>query len=584
MCSAAAAFVVGAGCFGAGRAGAVAAAPPISDPASIGGLALFDASGAPLTNGGDTSGWARFVVAGNSTASSSAPVVLSVATVDPSEAPAAWSVTTLTGGAGSTPAAAAPAGLPATLLPLAGMVLDAGDSQLARAVSADKGATTLSQPVLVQLRLSDSTRADARYWSTYLEVDPATDTWKLVPTSTSPVAPVLGVPTQASAGNGVITVTGAVAAATDGTRPTGWVELFDGTVDRGAAAYDPTTGTLVAKDLPRAGQPAYHFVFTPADSVDYKGTDSSSGAAVATTSPTATSMPPPSQAASGTGGAQLVDITVTVTPPAGAMAYGNTLIAAKVAPADAHGTVLFSEAGAFSATVPVADGDAALTTNSLGAGTHVLSATFTSSDDRYSTASATSAPFALVAPSSDRATGTLSATVPAGQLTLTTPYGPGHPLELGDLALAPAGSQLVATAHIGTAATAAKYGITITDTRVGDPGWSASLVSGDLTNGSYAISAQNLGFVNVHSVPVPGYGGGGLGTAQRPVITRDLPSSNLVQSPNSTGSAGLADVPKVFASAVHGKGTVYIYGDLRLQAPTSALSGEYTAALAFTVS
>jgi hypothetical protein len=566
-------------------AAATADPPPAgSDPASLGGLSLFNPAGAPITSGSDGADWARFAVAGNAGPQATAPVVLSAAVVDASEPPDAWPVTILVGGPGATPATATPDGLPAALLPLAGSVLDTGDSRLADALSTTPSTATDDETsdLLVQLRLRASTRADEQYWATYVDIDPTTGRWRLASDDGTPAVPTLRVPQVTQDIAGVISVAGTVAPAADGTRPTGWVELFAGDTDRGAAAYDPATGALRARDLPNGARSDYHFEFTPADPADYGSADSPSlvctcGTRAGTPDPTATQSPGPGQP-------QPTMVIVTVTPPKRAAAYGNTTIAISVLPADAPGTVALTDGSRFAATVPVANGRATLTSNSLGAGRHVISATFTPTDPNYSPASATSAPFRLVASAGPSQTGSVSATVGAGPLTITTPYGPGHPLELGSLALAPDGSRLVATAHIGSAADAAHGGITITDTRAGDPGWSASLLASDLTNGADTISAQNLGFVAVHPVSVPGYGGGGLGRADRPVATHDIEPATLVEAPGAADTGGLAGTPKVFASATHGRGSVYIYGDLQVQAPTSALSGEYTATLTFTVS
>lgn len=584
--SVAAATLVGFGC--AAGSAVADAARSVSDPSSLGGVALFDAVGAPLTSGTDSADWARFVVAGNSDGGKSgAPVTLSAAVVDSDQPPAAWPVTVLTGGPGATPRAATPAGLPAALLPLAGSVLDAGGSDLADALPTDTSGAADDSPVVLQLRLSYSTSADADYWSAYLDVDRETGRWHLAPVHVDASAPTLSAPQVSYEDNGVVAVTDTVDAA-NGTRPVGWVELFDRSVDRGTAAYDPATGNVTAKVLPDGDQFSYHFVFTPADTADYSTAESpvTGCACGASEDPTVdpTSTPTMTTTSGTPGTAKPTEVVVTVTPPLNAAAFGSTEIAVSVLPEAVSGTVELRAGSGFSASVPVVDGHASVSTNSFGAGSHVISATFTPSDTGYAASAATSAPFTLIASGHPGQSDGVSATVSPGPLTITTPYGPGHALELGSLALAPDGSRLTATAHVGTTADAAHRGITITDTRAGDPGWSASLLASDLTDGTDVLSAQNLGFVDVRPIPVRGYGGGGLGTVARPVITHDIRPSGLVQAPGSRGTAGLARTPKIFASAKHGRGSVYIIGDLQLEAPTSALSGEYTATLTFTVS
>ncbi len=599
--------LVGVGCLNA--VAAADAVPTTSDPASLGGVALFDDVGTPLTSGPDLAHWADFAVAGNSgNRAAGEPVTLSAAIVHADEPAAAWPVTVLVGGAGSAPATATSAALPAALLPLAGWAVDTGKSRLSDALPADADSAD-DQSVLVQLRLSNSTRADADYWSTYLKVDPATDRWHVASAAAGdePVTPALAAPTVGLGEHGIVVVTGSVAP-TGGARPTGWIELFDRDADRGAGAYDAATGNVTAKVLPDGDQSGYHFVFTPADTVDYTSAESSSTGCACGASGQPTSAPtsrtngaadpgsspsdPSSADASASTGStastkhsEPARVAVTVTPPANKAAYGNTVILVNVFPDVANGAVTVHAGSSFSATVPVVGGRATLTTNSLGAGTHVVSATFTPRPGSgYAAGSAASAPFTLVASAAPDRSGGVAATIEPGPLTISTPYGPGHPLELGSLALSTDGSRLLTKAHIGTAADAAHDGITITDTRSGDPGWSASLLATNLTNGSDQINAQNVGFVDVHCAAVAGYGGGGLGTTKRPVRTHDIKPSTNVASPTSSGAAGLARVPKVFASAKHGRGSVYIFGDLLLQAPTSAVSGEYTATLTFTVS
>lgn len=566
-----------------GDSATAGASTPFHDPASLGGLAMYDDTGALLTSGPDDAQWARFVVAataGRDTAA--APVVLSVATVETGEPPAAWPVAVLVGAPGTAPATATPAGLPARLLPLAGSVLDTQGALLAQALTAlpaQKG----DAPAHLQLRMSDSTRPDAAYWSTFVDIDPMSERWTLGGSGTDSVAPGLATP-QLHRHGGAVTVTSSVTTHGDAAGPTGWVELFDGDTDRGSAAYNPWTGAITAVDVPATMDCDYHFVLSPVDSVDEA--TYTSPHAQCSQSATSAGATPAGSAPTGTtaDGARRTRLAVEVIPARGRSAYGTTVISVAVTPAVARGVVTLHGGTTFLASVPIIDGRGRLTTNSLGAGRHVIVARFVPSDRRFASSSGRSAAFDLVPALGRAAAGSVVASVVPGPLTISTPYGPGRPLKLGSLGLASDGSKLIAATSIGTVGRAAMNGIRITDSRAGDTGWAASLVASDPVNGDNTISAQNLGLVGVHAVAVPGDGGGRLGSGSRPVVTQDLPPSVLVVDAIAAGSHGLARDPKVFASAAHGAGSVYICGRLVLQAPTSATAGDYAATLTFTVS
>lgn len=564
-----------------------------ADPAVVGGIVLFDASGTPVRSGDDLGTWAAYAAASEVVSDRGSPTILSAAVTDPTTAPTDWPVVQLATTDGSKPADP-----PATLAKLGYGVVPVGSADLAGLASDGK--------TDVQLRLSDAANGSGYYWATDVIVDTATGHWEQVDAVDRPAEVRLDDPAVSVGADGDVTISSSVAADASGTRPTGWMELFDGDTPRGVADYDPATGSVVATDAPTAGDHRYTLRFTPADSVRH---------AAAT-----------SAAATCTCGGAVRNITktttaVAATPNPGNRAFGSVAIGATVLPLGVAGTVNFTESGNLLASVPVADGTAGFETNSLGAGRHVVTATFVAADPQTAAGStASSDPFTLVA--ADTATpppgdsshptpagGSAAATgsdaparpkagstattvpaasaqveVPAGQLILTTPYTPGHPLRLGRLTLDDRGTKLVSTAHLGTVATASTTGITVTDTRAGDPGWSATLMAGDFANGTDRISAQNAGLVNVRAVPVPGAGGGYLGTAQRPVTVHDVLPSTVVRGVEEKGTAGLAGQPKIFASTTSGRGTVYIVGDLVLDAPVTALSGSYTSTLTFTVS
>ena len=166
---------------------------------------------------------------------------------------------------------------------------------------------------------------------------------------------------------------------------------------------------------------------------------------------------------------------------------------------------------------------------------------------------------------------------------LTTPYNTGNPFNLGTAILDPTKSYFIASGSFGTAfGNGTQDPVTVTDTRPGDLGWTASasvttFVS--TTNSSDSINAQNLSFTGV----VPSYISGD--ALQAGSITVDQLTSGQVYAAGASGSDGLAGAGKPFASAAPGDsvGSVNIDGTLTLKAPTSTPAGLYAATLTFTV-
>jgi len=175
---------------------------------------------------------------------------------------------------------------------------------------------------------------------------------------------------------------------------------------------------------------------------------------------------------------------------------------------------------------------------------------------------------------------TFTVNVPVGSLIISTPYTSAHQFNLGTLALTPDGTQLttgqVAFGHIGDG-----MGVTITDQRSGDVGWTASLVSGPFSDTtSDHINPRNLGFTLV----MPQYiAGNALNATTKPVVPFDnAATSPAVAFSDVTTATGLG-TSKQFAQAAHGDGTVYVTGNFTLNAPTSTPAGTYTGTVTFTI-
>ena len=104
----------------------------------------------------------------------------------------------------------------------------------------------------------------------------------------------------------------------------------------------------------------------------------------------------------------------------------------------------------------------------------------------------------------------VNVTIPGGGLSITTPYSPTNPFQLGTAVLDGASSEFVAGAQFGDPSKngATNGGVTVTDTRAGGEGWTASATASDFADGSTptpdTINAENLTFRDVTAVQISG--------------------------------------------------------------------------------
>ncbi|WP_028050625.1 Ig-like domain-containing protein [Cellulomonas sp. URHD0024] len=264
--------------------------------------------------------------------------------------------------------------------------------------------------------------------------------------------------------------------------------------------------------------------------------------------------------------------TLVVTPTLGTVGAANglplagatTAFAASVTSATPlTGTCEFFSGATSLGTVPVTAGVVpAFSTNNIGAGAQ----TFTASCGGAGFVSSTSAPVALTflnagAPATPDDQ-TVIVTIPAGSIVITTPYTPAAPLDLGNAVFDSATS----TYH----AAAAFNGIVITDTRAGNLGFNASVVSSAFTNGSGGTFSG-------------GYSGL-TGLAADAIAGNLLNPADVTVSNHAPLTDGL-DVPKVFATypAGHALGSVGLHGTFGIAGvPTSVPAGTYTSTVTFT--
>jgi len=268
------------------------------------------------------------------------------------------------------------------------------------------------------------------------------------------------------------------------------------------------------------------------------------------------------------------------------------------------GTVTFYDNGATDSNV-ITGGSIALETVDLGAGgtvsvtypispagTHYIVAQFNSSNLAL-WADSTSAQVEYVATGQSSpapAAQNVEVDIPAGTLTITTPYSPTNPFNLGTATLNAGAGTFSASAAFGSLAHPSQ-GVTITDTGIGENTWTASAEVTNFTSGgevspSDDISGENLtftgvtpGYIAANDYGTPGTNGGSIA-----INTNSVGNGGTVFPAGASGNQGLAGVPHAFASSsASGTGSVYVYGLLNLVAPSSVTPGEYTATLTFTI-
>jgi len=175
---------------------------------------------------------------------------------------------------------------------------------------------------------------------------------------------------------------------------------------------------------------------------------------------------------------------------------------------------------------------------------------------------------------------TVEATVAAGTITITTPYSPANPLNLGTFVLNSAGNLLSVTAPFGFTTSGTAGEIFVTDTRAGDPNWTASVQSGNFTSPaspSTPIDGQNAGLVGLTVEPVSG---NALTAANVTVTNTPSGTAPII----SGGTQGIGGAKHTFAqTTAGGDGSIGFIGSFTLNAPTSTGAGLYTGTVTFTV-
>jgi len=323
-------------------------------------------------------------------------------------------------------------------------------------------------------------------------------------------------------------------------------------------------------------------------------------------------------------------ITTTTSPtaPTTATAYAPATYSASVVAADSThpaGSVTFVATptgsttggpvtlGTATSDSPAGSGNYSVTSGALGQGAYTLTATFTPTGSTYAGSTGTTTAFTVGAAAYAADAQNIEATVAAGTLTITSPYGPGNSncatgegnggpgtnpastcftgtgtFNLGTLVLNSGGTLLSASA---TFPASAQGGIIVTSTQAGDPSWTASVTASDLVSGTNTIYGSNLGLTNWNLYPISGNA-----IQAGDVYFTNIPAELGASSDAPAGSVtGLTGGPHQFATtavveangnegpALGGDGTAVMNATLTLNAPTSTPAGLYTGQLTFTV-
>jgi hypothetical protein len=276
--------------------------------------------------------------------------------------------------------------------------------------------------------------------------------------------------------------------------------------------------------------------------------------------------------------------TITTTPlsivslacaSSSGIAYNPVTLTATVA-GSSPGSIEFLDGATSVGSSPVLGGAATLTTDKLGPGSHSMTATFTPAGHGPP---ATSVPVALMLSASSSHVGVVvQPSADPGTLTMTTPYTPSHPLDLGALQFDPTTNRLMTSVDFGSPTNPA---IEVTDSRVGKPNWTVSVETNDFVNAAThsLINGQNTGITGLTAVTTPGSLLGANGISFNNIAPPEAPLAA-----GAKGSDGLGGKPHQLAATTDGgNGTIGFYGIFTLEAPTSTPAGAYEGTLIFTI-
>lgn len=336
--------------------------------------------------------------------------------------------------------------------------------------------------------------------------------------------------------------------ATDGVP--GTVQFKDGASNLGSA--QAVNGTGVASFTTSSLAVGTHpitAVFTPTDTAAYNPSTSNGVSHVVN--------------AIGTG--------VTLSSNTPSAQYAPATFTATVSPV-AAGTVTFSEGATVLGTGTVnGSGVATYSTSNLSVGTHSVTAHFEPAAGSGATPS-DSAPLdhVVTAFAGVSLTENVVVAVPAGGLVMVLDDGADGQVDLGTAQINAGGDLLTASGQMDR--------VKVTDTRAGDPGWTASGIVTNFVKGTDQINGYNLGWVPT----VVSSSANQVGIAPGAAVTAG--TEGAPGTVPSDGSIGLK-ASRVLAVAQDnaGNGTAVLGALLNLNIPTDVPAGTYAATLTLTV-
>lgn len=585
--AAAAVTIAGAGVLAGGGAafaagGGSATPPPWQSTIAanvMGSITFYNAQGQVVTGGNLTAnGLGAYAVA--STTPTGGPYTranLYLYTPVSGQSPLTWS-NSLIGGS-FYPVATAPVPLNTTTNPVeANTGTDATLSSLTAAFPNTQ--TAAGYPGLYDVRMvltgAVGVTSSPNYYDTVISVNATAGTWSVyypayTQNTTTTLAATPASPQTAPAALTTLTATVTPAAA-------GTVSFWNGTTQVGATqTVTALNGVASVTTTPPSGTTTYTAIYSPTPGSADIGSSGTLSYVVNVPLHTSTTT----LAQTGAGAAGTVTFTGVVT---------DTGVTPNVNPAD--GTVSLYDNGSTTsfAQGPVGVGGTfTIPFTYFSAGSHSVVATWSGDATRAGSSSA-AVLFAETAPACTTCStaGGLTGTIPAGTISISTPYTAANPLNLGPLALTPAGTYFTASKSLDTSNTVPGSttftGITIVDTKAGNLPWTASAIATDLTDGGLnpgsKIRGENVGLTNLAPVYVTG----------NAIVTPDVVVTNQAApippvGPADLGSAGLGGTtPHVIATdSLMPVGTVGINGTITLNAPTSTEAGVFVGTLTFTI-
>lgn len=266
-----------------------------------------------------------------------------------------------------------------------------------------------------------------------------------------------------------------------------------------------------------------------------------------------------------------ITTTVGLTSNGPSAQYAPANFTATVSPVVA-GTVTFSEGPTVLGTGTVnGSGVATFSSTSLSVGTHPVTAHFTPAGGTGALpADSSTVNHVVDAFTGVSLTENIVVSVPAGSLVMVLDDGADGNVDLGTAAINAGGDLLTASGQLDR--------VKVTDTRAGDPGWTASGIVTNFVKGSDQINGFNLGWVpTVVSSSV-----NQVGIAAGPTVAAGTEGSPSSAPADPATGLKLARVLAVAADNA-GNGTAVLGALLNLNIPTDVPAGTYAATLTLTV-